>query len=182
MPLVSFDTPWKHQKTFRFLIHFWSVARNGLIILAKKLYHRCLTRFLRVRSIHSLWLLSAYWCLFCNHWTNLLCPCRRLWVFFVCRVNGFVCFFILECSLTPSSYLQTKSLRKVSGSVSSPSCEFKWFPPTMYMFRVSNRNARKRCEICLKSIIKVPEWCYWYLFLFHTFFYSLNYWIWIIIC
>ena len=93
MPLVSFDTPWKHQKTFRFLIHFWSVARNGLIILAKKLYHRCLTRFWRVWPIHSLWFLAAYWCLFCNHWTNLLCPCLRLWVFFVCRVNGFVCLF-----------------------------------------------------------------------------------------
>ena len=50
---------------------------------------------------------------------------------FVELMGLFVCFLILECSVTPSSYLQTKSLRKVCGSVSSPSCEFKLFPPMM---------------------------------------------------
>ena len=30
-------------------------------------------------------------------------------------------------------------------------------PVDIYLFKVSNRNNRTRCEICLKLIIKTPE-------------------------
>ena len=32
------------------------------------------------------------------------------------------------------------------------------FPAGNYMFKVNNRNTRKRCKICSKLIIKTPEW------------------------
>ena len=35
------------------------------------------------------------------------------------------------------------------------------FPAGNYMFKVNNRNIRKRCEICSKLTIKTPEQCYW---------------------
>ena len=31
------------------------------------------------------------------------------------------------------------------------------FPASIYLFKVNNRNTRKRCEICLKLTIKTPE-------------------------
>ena len=31
------------------------------------------------------------------------------------------------------------------------------FPPNIYLFKVSNKNTRKRCEICSKLTIKTPE-------------------------
>ena len=33
------------------------------------------------------------------------------------------------------------------------------YPANKYMFRVSNRNTRKSCEICSKLTIKTPERC-----------------------
>ena len=32
------------------------------------------------------------------------------------------------------------------------------------MFKVNNRNTRKRCEICSKLTVKTPEQRYWHLF------------------
>ena len=29
--------------------------------------------------------------------------------------------------------------------------------PSIYLFKVNNRNTRKRCEFCLKLTIKTPE-------------------------
>ena len=34
-------------------------------------------------------------------------------------------------------------------------------PGNIYLFKVINRNTRKRCEICSKSTIKTPEWRQW---------------------
>ena len=34
-------------------------------------------------------------------------------------------------------------------------------PAEIYLFKVSNRNPRTMCEICLKSRIKKPERCCW---------------------
>ena len=31
-----------------------------------------------------------------------------------------------------------------------------------YLFKVNNKNTRKRCEICSKLTIKTPERCHWY--------------------
>ena len=31
------------------------------------------------------------------------------------------------------------------------------FPGNIYLFKVNNKNTRKRCEICLKLTIKTPE-------------------------
>ena len=31
------------------------------------------------------------------------------------------------------------------------------FPSNIYLLKVNNRNTRKRCEICLKLTIKIPE-------------------------
>ena len=40
----------------------------------------------------------------------------------------------------------------------------KWMynPANIYMFKFNNRNTRKRCEICSKVTIKIPEWCQCY--------------------
>ena len=35
------------------------------------------------------------------------------------------------------------------------------FPGNIYLFKVNNKNTRKRCEICLKLTIKTPEWHQW---------------------
>ena len=37
------------------------------------------------------------------------------------------------------------------------------FTANIYLFRVKNRNTRKRCKMCSKLTIKtpVPEWCHW---------------------
>ena len=34
-----------------------------------------------------------------------------------------------------------------------------YLPVNIYLFKVYNRNARKRCEICSKLTMKAPEWC-----------------------
>ena len=39
-------------------------------------------------------------------------------------------------------------------------------PANIYLFKVDNRNTRKRCEICSKLTIKIPEWLT--LNIFHT--------------
>ena len=37
------------------------------------------------------------------------------------------------------------------------------FPANIYLSKVNNRNARKRCEICLKLTIKTLEQGHWHL-------------------
>ena len=34
-------------------------------------------------------------------------------------------------------------------------------PANIYLFKVNNRNTRKRCEICSTLTIKTPEWYQW---------------------
>ena len=34
-------------------------------------------------------------------------------------------------------------------------------PANIYLFKVNNRNTRKKCEICHKLTIKTPEWRKW---------------------
>ena len=36
------------------------------------------------------------------------------------------------------------------------------FPANIYLIKVSNRNTRKRCEICSKLILKTPERRQWH--------------------
>ena len=41
-----------------------------------------------------------------------------------------------------------------------------FLPPNIYMFKINNRNIRKRCETCLYLTIKTPErhlsfWCFY---------------------
>ena len=36
-----------------------------------------------------------------------------------------------------------------------------WIPVGNYMFKVSNRNTRTRCEICSELTIKITERCHW---------------------
>ena len=38
--------------------------------------------------------------------------------------------------------------------------QFQTFPASKYMFKVNNRNTRRRREICSKLIIKTPEQCH----------------------
>ena len=38
----------------------------------------------------------------------------------------------------------------------------KSFPANIYLFKVNNRNTRKRCEICLKLTIITQERCQWH--------------------
>ena len=43
------------------------------------------------------------------------------------------------------------------------------FPANFYLFKVSNRNIRKRCETCWKLTIKSPERCHWRIRTFNIF-------------
>ena len=36
-------------------------------------------------------------------------------------------------------------------------CQLGWISITGFLFKVNNRNTRKRCEICSKLTIKTPE-------------------------
>ena len=50
----------------------------------------------------------------------------------------------------------------------------KWLyklPANIYLYKVNNRNTRKRCEICSKLTIETPH-------LFHIFFQCFYYWLW----
>ena len=44
----------------------------------------------------------------------------------------------------------------IQGFNSNPT-EDPAFPVNIYLFKVTNRNTRKRCEICSKLTIKTPE-------------------------
>ena len=55
-----------------------------------------------------------------------------------------------------SDVTETKST-KISQSRSSPN----QIPAGNYMFKVSNRDTRKRCEIYSELTIKTPEWRHW---------------------
>ena len=35
------------------------------------------------------------------------------------------------------------------------------YPDNIYLFKINNRNARKRCEICSELTIKTPERRHW---------------------
>ena len=38
---------------------------------------------------------------------------------------------------------------------------YQSFPANIYVLKVNNRNTRKRCEICSKLTIKIPEQRHW---------------------
>ena len=54
-------------------------------------------------------------------------------------------------------------------SIAITSCDWLWFllfhtcpdPANIYLFKVNNRNTRKRCETCSKLTIKTPERRQW---------------------
>ena len=56
-----------------------------------------------------------------------------------------------KCSKIKNCY---KSRDKILNSLTSNSMNL---PANIYLFRVNNRNIRKRCEICSKLIIKIAE-------------------------
>ena len=41
---------------------------------------------------------------------------------------------------------------------------FGKYPVNIYLFKINNRNTRKRCQKCLKLTIKTPERRHWYHF------------------
>ena len=42
-----------------------------------------------------------------------------------------------------------------------PGLNKKPIPANIYLFKVNNKNTRKRCEICSKLTIKTPERCFY---------------------
>ena len=36
-----------------------------------------------------------------------------------------------------------------------------YYPPNIYLFKVSNRNTSEKCKICSKLTIKTPKWHHW---------------------
>ena len=40
-------------------------------------------------------------------------------------------------------------------------CTPNYFPGNIYLFKINNKNTRKRCEICSELTIKTPEWRHW---------------------
>ena len=75
--------------------------------------------------------------------------------------------------------LNTASFSKYIGHFSTSSTK-RLLTTSQYMFKVNNRNTRKRFEICSKLTIKTPEWCQWVVLvsllltlnIFHNLFYS----------
>ena len=52
-----------------------------------------------------------------------------------------------------------KSREKILNSINSNSTNL---PANICLFKVNNKNTRKRCEICSKLIIKTEEWRQWH--------------------
>ena len=53
-----------------------------------------------------------------------------------------------KVSSQPKTTISNERFRKTSN---------KYIPASNYMFKVTNGNTRKRCEICSKLTIKIPE-------------------------
>ena len=67
-------------------------------------------------------------------------------------------FFLLTASFG-SSY-QEKKDKSVRNMVVIYCVQYP-FPASFYLFKVINRNTKKKCEICSKLIIKTPERHQW---------------------
>ena len=67
-----------------------------------------------------------------------------------------VCSFRIIFNITIRTVTSGKSPRCKSGFASA-----YCYPANIYLFKVNNRNTRKRCEICSKLIIKIPERRHW---------------------
>ena len=63
-----------------------------------------------------------------------------------------VCSFRIIFNITIRTVTSGKSPRCKSGFASA-----YCYPANIYLFKVNYRNTRKRCEICSKLIIKIPE-------------------------
>ena len=71
---------------------------------------------------------------------------------------------LLSLLLTLSKFcVQSGFRRRYSGLFSKIAWLDLWEGSqlTFTLFKVNNRNTRKRCEICSKLTIKAPEWPYW---------------------
>ena len=67
------------------------------------------------------------------------------------------CFFIHKVyPLHARSKLLILIKRNLKGILHNKS----HYSANIYLFKVNNRNTRKRCEICLKLTIKTPERCH----------------------
>ena len=72
-----------------------------------------------------------------------------------------------KCTKANLSQSNLRNRRYLKYCICSPKCQILiWRTPTLlpagnYMFKVSNRNTRTRCEICSKLTIKTPERRLW---------------------
>ena len=65
-----------------------------------------------------------------------------------------------------SKHPVTKNTKKQGKQNTDDKLKFNWLcensiPASIYLFKVNNRNTRKRCEICSKLTIKTPERRHW---------------------
>ena len=75
------------------------------------------------------------------------------------RILLFIELLFLSCNLCMKKFFNFSSY-----------IHFLWpDPASIYLFKVSNKNTRKMCEIWPKWTIKTPERCHFY---FHVFFYK----------
>ena len=72
----------------------------------------------------------------------------------------------LWSSCMPPTYIRTYNMSflnynrvnvTVTVSLESSKREEKSFPANSYLFKINNRNTRKRCKICGKLTVKTPE-------------------------
>ena len=79
------------------------------------------------------------------------------------QLSDFICRDIFKFMAT--GFLSNDHLLNFSVNQShywcSLRCKKQLSPAGNYMFKVNNRNTRTRYEICLKLIVKTPEWRHW---------------------
>ena len=64
---------------------------------------------------------------------------------------------ILYSSLSHTHFFMKKTRSKITPDSCRNLQTMLDFPANIYLFKVNNRNTRKRCEICSKLTIKTPE-------------------------
>ena len=74
-------------------------------------------------------------------------------------VQYFTIFFRI---IHKETYRRLKQLKKLKIRRVLTICHTHVLPSNMYLFKVNDRNARKRCEICSKLTRKIPEWRQWH--------------------
>ena len=119
--------------------------------------------------------------------------------FVLCQLNDYVpsiLWFSGNCTTTQLHWTESErrfhaGTKEACGMSQVPDDEdFLQCSAKVFLFKVNNRNTRKRCETCSKLTIKTSDWCQWrrfgvFIFNFEHIshlFLLLNCWLWTSYC